>query len=163
MRIGELAAELGVNPRTLRFYEQRGILAPARRTPNGYREFDARDLDRLSVAGELRSVFTERRRQIAKRSSELTSLYAVLVALDQALIYPPRAPRCPRRASRLADASTYQRSSGRRPTTHQATGKSTAARMSLSASPKRNGVRPISMVSAGEAETTTPNHGRPIA
>ncbi|MGW5094444.1 MerR family transcriptional regulator [Streptomyces nodosus] len=43
MRIGELAARAGTTTRTLRYYESRGLL-PARRTGNGHRTYDERDL-----------------------------------------------------------------------------------------------------------------------
>ncbi|GGX34801.1 hypothetical protein GCM10010383_76320 [Streptomyces lomondensis] len=43
MRIGELAARAGTTTRTLRYYEARGLL-PARRTGNGYRDYDESDL-----------------------------------------------------------------------------------------------------------------------
>lgn len=39
MRIGELAAEAGVNVQTLRYYERRGLLDIAPRTPSGFREY----------------------------------------------------------------------------------------------------------------------------
>lgn len=38
MRIGELAAATGSTPRLLRYYEEQGLLRPAR-APNGYREY----------------------------------------------------------------------------------------------------------------------------
>ena len=48
MTIGELGARVGVNPRTIRFYEDRGLLpAPARR-PSGYRDYGDEDVTRLS-------------------------------------------------------------------------------------------------------------------
>jgi DNA-binding transcriptional MerR regulator len=43
MRIGELAKRAGTSTRTLRYYEARGLLA-ARRTGNGYRDYDEDDL-----------------------------------------------------------------------------------------------------------------------
>lgn len=36
-RIGELAGELGLNPKTIRYYEQIGLLPTPCRTPAGYR------------------------------------------------------------------------------------------------------------------------------
>lgn len=39
MRIGEIATEAGVNIQTLRYYERRGLLAPAARRASGYREY----------------------------------------------------------------------------------------------------------------------------
>jgi len=39
MRVGEVSGRTGVSPRSLRYYEQRGLLAPCR-AANGYREYD---------------------------------------------------------------------------------------------------------------------------
>jgi DNA-binding transcriptional MerR regulator len=39
MRIGELARQTGATPRALRYYEEQGLLKPARRA-SGYRDFD---------------------------------------------------------------------------------------------------------------------------
>ena len=47
MRIGEIAAQIGLTVKTLRFYESAGVLpAPARR-PSGYRDYDKAALARL--------------------------------------------------------------------------------------------------------------------
>ena len=43
MRIGELAERAGTSARALRYYEQHGLIA-ARRTGNGYRDYDETDL-----------------------------------------------------------------------------------------------------------------------
>ena len=40
MRIGQLAAQTGFSVRTIRFYEQIGILPTPERTPGGYRSYD---------------------------------------------------------------------------------------------------------------------------
>ncbi|WP_238015676.1 MerR family transcriptional regulator [Dactylosporangium sp. AC04546] len=52
MRIGELAERAGTSARTLRYYEQHGLIE-ARRTTNGYREYDERD---LRLVREIRSL-----------------------------------------------------------------------------------------------------------
>lgn len=48
MRIGELAKATGTTPKTLRFYEEVGLVTPAGRTTSGYREFTPDALDRLA-------------------------------------------------------------------------------------------------------------------
>ncbi|GGS28024.1 MerR family transcriptional regulator [Streptomyces griseoviridis] len=53
MRIGELAARAGTTPRTLRYYEARGLL-PARRDDHGHRTYDERDLRLLEQIRTLR-------------------------------------------------------------------------------------------------------------
>lgn len=47
MRIGELAERVGVNPKTIRFYEAEGLLPEPARRPSGYREYDETDVGRL--------------------------------------------------------------------------------------------------------------------
>lgn len=42
MKIGQVAAEAGVNIETLRYYERRGLLAEPERRPSGYREYPQR-------------------------------------------------------------------------------------------------------------------------
>lgn len=48
MRIGELARRAGTTTKTLRFYEQAGLLPEPDRTPSGYRDYDPAVLDRLA-------------------------------------------------------------------------------------------------------------------
>ena len=43
MRIGQLALQTGVSASRIRFYEAEGLLAPAERRANGYREYGPRD------------------------------------------------------------------------------------------------------------------------
>jgi DNA-binding transcriptional MerR regulator len=50
LRISELAARTGVPATTLRYYEQVGLLS-ASRTPNGYRAYDERAVERLRFIG----------------------------------------------------------------------------------------------------------------
>ena len=52
MRIGELARRSGASARSIRYYEQQGLME-ARRDPNGYRDYDEAD---LRLVGEIRSL-----------------------------------------------------------------------------------------------------------
>lgn len=52
MRIGELARRTGVSERSLRYYEQQGLLV-AQRTPGGHREYPATAVDRVVHIQEL--------------------------------------------------------------------------------------------------------------
>ena len=47
MRIGELAAATGTTTKTLRFYEESGLLPQAERAANGYRDYGPDALSRL--------------------------------------------------------------------------------------------------------------------
>ncbi len=48
MTIGALARQASINPRTLRYDERIGLLAPSARTDAGYRLYTDRDAARLS-------------------------------------------------------------------------------------------------------------------
>lgn len=52
MRIGELARRTGVSERSLRYYEQQGLLASTR-TPGGQREYPQAAVDRVIRIQEL--------------------------------------------------------------------------------------------------------------
>lgn len=56
MRTSELAAQAGVNPQTLRYYERRGLLPPPERTPAGYREFDEAAVRRMQFIKRAQAV-----------------------------------------------------------------------------------------------------------
>ena len=47
MRIGELADQVGVNPKAIRYYEDIGLLPTPGRRPSGYREYTEEDVERL--------------------------------------------------------------------------------------------------------------------
>jgi MerR family copper efflux transcriptional regulator len=47
MRIGEVSDATGITTKTLRFYEERGLLPAAKRASNGYREYEQDALARL--------------------------------------------------------------------------------------------------------------------
>ena len=66
MLIGEVAERSGVSTKTLRYYEDIGLIEPPDRSDGGYRDFDADVLDRLVfirsaqavglTLGEIRSI-----------------------------------------------------------------------------------------------------------
>ena len=56
LRIGEAAELAGVSPRTLRYYEELGLLAPAGRSAGGARRFDDGDVARILRIRELQEL-----------------------------------------------------------------------------------------------------------
>ncbi len=56
MTIGDLAKVAGVPPRTIRFYEEKGILPAPGRSPSGYRQYGPDDLKRVSLVRRARSL-----------------------------------------------------------------------------------------------------------
>lgn len=54
LRIQEVAAETGLTPRTIRYYEEVGLLSPAARSEGDYRLYDGEDLERLRFIRGLR-------------------------------------------------------------------------------------------------------------
>ncbi|WP_043700767.1 MerR family transcriptional regulator [Tepidimonas taiwanensis] len=56
MRIHTLAKRVGIDPDTVRFYEARGLLPQPRRLPNGYRDYDDADVQRLHFIRHCRAL-----------------------------------------------------------------------------------------------------------
>jgi DNA-binding transcriptional MerR regulator len=54
LKIQEVAAALGLTARTIRYYEEIGLLTPAARSEGDYRLYDADDLERLRFIKDLR-------------------------------------------------------------------------------------------------------------
>ncbi len=54
LRIQEVADEVGLTTRSVRYYEERGLLTPAARSEGDYRLYDASDLERLRYIKALR-------------------------------------------------------------------------------------------------------------
>jgi DNA-binding transcriptional MerR regulator len=82
--IGDLAREFGVTLRTLRFYEDRGLLSPRR--DGTARIYDARDRDRLSVilkGKQLGFTLTEIRAMVAEERSGNGPAMNLKLSLEQ--------------------------------------------------------------------------------
>jgi DNA-binding transcriptional MerR regulator len=56
MRIGELARRAGVGVRTVRFYEQRGLLRQAERSEGGYRVYGEQDVETLATIRQCKTM-----------------------------------------------------------------------------------------------------------
>ena len=54
LRIQEVAADTGLTPRAIRYYEELGLLSPAARSDGAYRLYDTEDLERLRFIRGLR-------------------------------------------------------------------------------------------------------------
>jgi len=54
LKIQEVAADTGLTPRAIRYYEELGLLEPAARSEGAYRLYDADDLERLRFIRGLR-------------------------------------------------------------------------------------------------------------
>lgn len=56
LTIGRLAKTTGVATKTIRYYEQVGVLPPAKRTPAGYRQYEQRAVERLLFVRRARAL-----------------------------------------------------------------------------------------------------------
>lgn len=56
MRIGELGERAGLSPKTVRYYEQIGLVPEPRRLPNGYRDYEESVVQLLGFIGAAQSI-----------------------------------------------------------------------------------------------------------
>ncbi len=68
MQIGEAARAIGVPPKTLRFYEDLGLVRPGR-TESGYRLYDSKELERIR--------FVLRAKQLGFTLNEISDVMAL--------------------------------------------------------------------------------------
>ena len=121
MMIGEAASRSGVPPKTIRFYEEAGLIAPARRLENQYRSYDENDVQTLSFihharglgfslkeVGELLSLYRDRRRaskdvkrlalahvaELDRKLAELTAIRNTIAELARRC-HGDQRPQCP--------------------------------------------------------------------
>jgi DNA-binding transcriptional MerR regulator len=102
VRIGELAALVGVTTRTIRHYHRIGLLSEPGRQPNGYRSYALRDavqLARIRRLTELGLSLDEVKEVLADDAGK--SLYEVLAELDTDLAREEQSLRV--RRARLAE------------------------------------------------------------
>ncbi|MDE1935976.1 Cu(I)-responsive transcriptional regulator [Bradyrhizobium sp.] len=67
--IGEAASRSGVPPKTIRYYEEIGLIAPAERLENRYRAYDEKDVQTLR--------FIQRARRLGFSLKEVAALLAL--------------------------------------------------------------------------------------
>lgn len=56
LKIGDFARAAGTNLRTLRYYEELGLLLPAQRSPGGFRYYRLTDVNRLNMIRDLQEL-----------------------------------------------------------------------------------------------------------
>ena len=122
MRIAELARRAGTAASAVRWYEEAGVLPPASRRPNGYREYSDADLARLRLVVALRRlglgpedagrlarlclehgeidtdlapVLAEQRAAISRQRQDLDRLEGELIDLEMTIAAAGRARRKP--------------------------------------------------------------------
>lgn len=84
--IGQLAAEVGVTPHTLRYYEKMGLLKAAGRTAAGYRQYDAEAIRLVwfvRTAKELRFSLKEIRRLLKLKTLDQATCAEILAHAEQ--------------------------------------------------------------------------------
>lgn len=88
LHIGQLAAELGLNPKTIRYYEDIGLLPPPARTPAGYRVYSATEREQLRFILKARALglaLEDIKAILQLRDKGLQPCQHVLGMLDQKL------------------------------------------------------------------------------
>lgn len=69
MTIGDVAKRSGLPPKTIRYYEEAGLISPAARADNGYRVYDERALQLLR--------FVKRARDLGFSMADVSELLAL--------------------------------------------------------------------------------------
>jgi DNA-binding transcriptional MerR regulator len=80
LRIGQLAQATGVPPKTIRYYEEVGVLPAPRRSAGGYRQYTQQGVHRVA--------FIRRARTLGLPLRDLKALTAVLDDGPRATVHP---------------------------------------------------------------------------
>lgn len=78
LQIGRLAQIVGLSLRTIRYYEEIGLITPSSRTPGGFRLYDPANIDRL--------LLIKRMKPLGYPLEEMSRLLSLVGVLD----HPPR-------------------------------------------------------------------------
>lgn len=74
LQIGEVAEQLGLTPRTLRYYEEIGLLEPPSRMEGGFRLYSSSDISRLENIVQLKRLLGFSLREIKQVVEAMESL-----------------------------------------------------------------------------------------
>jgi len=111
LKIGDFAKLAGTNLRTLRYYEELGLLKPASRSKGGFRYYRRTDLNRLNMIRDLQGLglqldrigeLMQTRESIGDRDRFLGRVQQALREQDRLLVERTRALEAQRDRIRLA-------------------------------------------------------------
>ena len=98
LQIGEVADRTGVTQRTLRFYEERGLLKPPSRMDGGFRLYSEDDVDRVEQIKRLQSL-------LGLTLAEIKDMVEAEEVNEEAARHLPPRPRCRERIARVKKRS----------------------------------------------------------
>jgi DNA-binding transcriptional MerR regulator len=103
LRIGDVAALTGTTPRTIRYYEELGLLAASARAPGAHRVYDDADVERLAEVLRLRRVLGLSLDELKALSAEESARAARKREWDAGVEDPVRRREILEDAARYAD------------------------------------------------------------
>lgn len=102
MQIGEVAERVGLSLRTVRYYEEVGLVTPVERSSGGFRIYDEHAVERLKLVRDLKPLGFS-----LEEIREIVDLVTTEATLDSAKLaaYAERAGEELKRAQRSLDAA----------------------------------------------------------